>query len=54
MPTLTLVLTAAQAARLHALSTTHAKSLLETLEAEGFPIGVPNGGYCRRTRPTGG
>jgi len=47
-----LVLTAAQAARLHGLSAAHAKTLLETLQAEGFLICLSNGGYRRRTRPT--
>jgi Fic family protein len=48
-----LVLTAAQTARLHALSTARAKTVLETLEAEGFLISVPNGGYRRAGPPTG-
>jgi Fic family protein len=46
-----LVLTAAQTARLHALSMAHATALLETLEAEGFLVRIPNGGYRRPARP---
>jgi DNA-binding IscR family transcriptional regulator len=47
-----LVLTVAQTARLHALSTEHAKTLLESLEAEGFLVRGPNGAYRRSTQPT--
>jgi hypothetical protein len=47
-----LVLTAAQTARLHALSMEHAKALLETLEAEGFLISGLHGAYRRSTPPT--
>ena len=46
-----LVLTVAQTASLYALSMAHARALLETLEAEGFLIGGPNGAYRRRTPP---
>ena len=46
-----LVLTVAQTARLHALSTAHAKTLLETLEAEGFLVSCANGAYPRSTPP---
>jgi hypothetical protein len=48
-----LVLTAAQTARLYALSAAHAKVLLEGLEAEGFLAGSPSGVYRRSTPPTG-
>jgi hypothetical protein len=48
----TLVLTVAQTARLHALSTVRANTLLETLEAEGFLVVGPNGAYRRSTPPT--
>ena len=48
-----LVLTVAQTARLYALSTTHAKALLEALESEGFLAGGPNGTYRRATPHTG-
>lgn len=48
-----LVLTVAQTARLYAVSTAHAKTLLETLEAEGFLVSGPNGAYRRSTPPTG-
>jgi hypothetical protein len=44
--------TVAQTACLYALSMAHAKTLLETLEAEGFLIGGPNGAYRRTTPPT--
>jgi hypothetical protein len=47
-----LVLTAAQTARLHALSTEHAKKLLETLEVEGFLVSGPNGAYRRSAPPS--
>jgi DNA-binding IclR family transcriptional regulator len=47
-----LVLTVAQTARLYALSTAHAKRLLETLEAEGFLVSGPSGVYRRSTPPT--
>ena len=47
-----LVLTAAQTARLHALSTEHAKALLESLKAEGFLVSGANGAYRRSTPPT--
>lgn len=46
-----LVLTVAQTSRLHALSTAHAKALLDTLEAEGFLVSGPNGTYRRSTPP---
>jgi hypothetical protein len=46
-----LVLTAAQTARLHALSTEHAKALLESLRADGFLVAGPNGVYRRATPP---
>jgi hypothetical protein len=48
----TLVLTIAQTARLHALSTMHAKRSLETLETEGFLVSGPNSAYRRSTPPT--
>jgi hypothetical protein len=47
-----LVLTAAQTARLHALSTEHARTLLESLKAEGFLVNGPDGAYRRSTPPT--
>jgi Fic family protein len=47
-----LVLTVAQTARLYAVSTAHAKTLLETLEAEGFLVSGPTGAYRRPTPPT--
>jgi len=47
-----LVLTVAQTARLYALSTAHAKTLLEALEADGFLVSGPNGSYRRSTPPT--
>lgn len=47
-----LVLTVAQTARLYAVSTAHAKTLLETLEAEGFLVSGPTGAYRRSTPPT--
>lgn len=47
-----LVLTVAQTARLYALSTAHAKALLEMLESEGFLISGPNGAFRRPTPPT--
>jgi response regulator of citrate/malate metabolism len=46
-----LVLTAAQTARLYALSTAHAKALLETLEEEHFLMSDPNGVYRRALPP---
>lgn len=48
-----LVLTVAQTARLYALSTAHARALLEALEADGFLAGGPNGVYRRATPHTG-
>jgi len=48
-----LVLTVAQTARLYALSTAHAKTLLEALESEGFLASGPNGAYRRATPHTG-
>jgi hypothetical protein len=48
-----LVLTVAQTARLYAVSTAHAKTLLETLEADGFLLGGRDGTYRRSTPPTG-
>ena len=47
-----LVLTAAQTARLHALSTEHAKALLESLVLEGFLMRLAEGSYARRDRVT--
>ena len=47
-----LVLTVAQTARLYAVSTAHAKTQLETLEAEGFLVSGPTGAYRRSTPPT--
>ena len=44
-----LVLTAAQTANRYALSASHAKALLEALEAEGFLVGGPEGAYRRTT-----
>jgi hypothetical protein len=49
----TLVLNVVQTARLHSLSVAHAKALLEALEAEGFLVSTPNGGYRRPARPGG-
>jgi len=46
------VLTVAQTATLYALSTAHAKTLLETLAAEGFLVSGPGGVYRRATPPT--
>jgi hypothetical protein len=46
-----LVLTVAQTARLYAVSTAHAKALLETLEADGFLVSSSTGGYRRSTPP---
>ena len=48
----TLVLTVAQTARLHTLSTVRATTLLESLAAEGFLISGPHGVYRRSTPPT--
>lgn len=47
-----LVLTVGQTARFYALSTAHAKALLETLEADGFLASGSTGGYRRSTPPT--
>ena len=47
-----LVLTVAQTARLYALSTAHAKALLDALEGEGFLVSGPNGAYRRSAPPT--
>jgi hypothetical protein len=47
-----LVLTVAQTADLYALSTAHAKTLLDTLEAEGFLISYLNSDYRRSIPPT--
>lgn len=47
-----LVLTVAQTARLYGLSTAHAQALLDTLEADGFLVGGPNGAYRRMHPPT--
>jgi hypothetical protein len=47
-----LVLTVAQTARLYALSTAHAKALLDALVAEGFLVGGPDSAYRRSTPPT--
>lgn len=44
-----LVLTAAQTARLYALSTAHAKIMLEILEAEGFLVSAA--GSYRKAAP---
>jgi hypothetical protein len=46
-----LVLTVAQTARLYALSTAHAKTLLDTLEAGGFLISYLDGAYRRSMPP---
>jgi hypothetical protein len=46
-----LVLTVAQTARLHALSTARAKTLLEMLEVEGFLVTCVNGAYRRSPPP---
>ena len=48
-----LVLTVAQTARLYALSTAHARALLDALVAEGFLEGGSGGGYRRSTPLTG-
>ena len=48
-----LVLTVLQTARLYALSATHARALLDTLEAEGFLVSGPGGAYRRGMPPTG-
>ena len=47
-----LVLTVPQTARLYGLSTSHARAMLETLEAEGFLVAGPNGAYRRSVPPT--
>jgi hypothetical protein len=47
-----LVLTVAQTARLYAVSTAHAKALLEILEAQGFLVSGPNSAFRRSTPPT--
>lgn len=47
-----LMLTVAQTARLYAVSTAHANTLLETLEGEEFLVSGPNGAYRRSTPPT--
>ena len=47
-----LVLTVAQTARLYALSRTHATRMLDALEADGFLVHGPNGGYRRAMPPT--
>jgi hypothetical protein len=47
-----LALTVAETARHHALSTAHAKALLEALEAERFLVSAPDGTYRRSTSPT--
>jgi Fic family protein len=46
-----LVLTVAQTARLYAVSTAHAKTQLDTLEAEGFLISYLDGAYRRSLSP---
>jgi DNA-binding GntR family transcriptional regulator len=46
-----LVLTVAQTAKLYALSASHARAMLDALEAEGFLIHGPNGVY-RRSAPS--
>lgn len=48
-----LVLTVAQTARLYALSTAHARALLDELVDEGFLVGGAAGGYRRSTPLTG-
>ena len=52
LETPTLVLTAAQAARLCDLSRSHAQRLLDELEAEGFLTGRASGCYRRAPRPS--
>jgi len=47
-----LVLTASQTARLYDLSTSHARAMLDTLEAEGFLVSSPSGVYRRSVPPT--
>jgi DNA-binding GntR family transcriptional regulator len=47
-----LVLTVPQTARLYDLSTSHARAMLDTLEAEGFLVSGPNGVYRRSALPT--
>jgi hypothetical protein len=47
-----LVMKVAQTARLYALPTAHAKTLLDMLEAEGFLISYLDGAYRRSTPPT--
>jgi DNA-binding GntR family transcriptional regulator len=47
-----LVLTVTQTARLYDLSTSHARAMLDTLEAEGFLVAGPNGAYRRSVPPT--
>ena len=47
-----LSLTVAQTSRRHALSTAHARALLEGLEAEGFLVIGPDGAYRRSPSPT--
>jgi hypothetical protein len=47
-----LVLNVAQAARLYAVSTSHAKALLDGLEAEGFLVSGSDGAYRRPSPPT--
>ena len=46
-----LALTVPQTAKLYALSNSHARSLLDSLVAEGFLAGDPGGRY-RRSTPT--
>ena len=46
-----LVLTVAQTARLYAVSTAHAKAMLDGLVAEGFLVSCGSGTYRRATPP---
>jgi len=47
-----LVLTVPQTAKLYALSASHARAMLDALEADGFLVHGPNGVYRRAMPPT--
>jgi hypothetical protein len=49
-----LVLTVAQTAKLYALSTSHARALLDSLIEEGFLVGDAGGSYRRSMSPIRG
>ena len=48
-----LVLNVSQVARQCAITTAHAKALLESLETDGFLVGGPGGAYRRAMPHTG-